>query len=83
MCVVIKTVLQMRFQWSNEEDLGLARHTTLIQSHLVSGPDRHSSPSLKQSGDPSPKGRFNGRDMGGVMSGIIEVSEIVHASKAV
>ena len=38
---------------------------------LVSCPDRRSSPSLRRSGDPSPKGRFNGRDMGRVMSGLI------------
>ena len=32
---------------------------------VVSCADLGSSPSLKRSGDPSPKGRFNGRDMGG------------------
>ena len=38
-------------------------------------------PSLRQSGDPSPKGRFSGGDMGGVMNGLIAISEIVQASK--
>ena len=38
-------------------------------------------PSLRRSGDPSPKGCFNGGDMGGVTSGLIAISEIVHGSK--
>ena len=68
---------------ADAESKGKYDLSLLCCHEIVSCPDHRSSPSLKRSGDPSPKGRFNGRDMGGVMSGLSEVSKILQASKAV